>query len=293
MNAKQMPLVCIIMPVYNGENTIHYALNSIVRQTYENWICVIVNDGSTDRTKEILDTIEDKRFKIVHLSHNCGRGAARDEALNRAEGKYLAYLDADDMMHKDKIKTQVEFMESHPEFMLVSCGGITYNDKFKALCTFNLKSFESVNIMQYGQALPLTLGASMARLDHAKIFSYNHKLNVGEDYDYFARYCEGYRYANIGQSLYYYQTGNVTSKKILYYQFSILKSVGVHWKMGLRLKALTLLFTSILKIAAYAFLLLFVKANKLAEIRLGGKITNEMIEEFDQETATIRQLSRI
>lgn len=133
----------------------------------------------------------------------------------------------------------------------------------------------------------------MVRLDHAKIFSYNHKLNVGEDYDYFARYCEGYRYANIGQSLYYYQTGNVTSKKILYYQFSILKSVGVHWKMGLRLKALTLLFTSILKIAAYAFLLLFVKANKLAEIRLGGKITNEMIEEFDQETATIRQLSRI
>lgn len=139
MNAKQIPLVCIIMPVYNGENTIHYALNSIVRQTYENWICVIVNDGSTDRTKEILDSIEDKRFKIIHLSHNCGRGAARDEALNRAEGKYLAYLDADDMMHKDKIKAQVEFMESHPEIMLVSCGGITYNDKFEALCAFRIK----------------------------------------------------------------------------------------------------------------------------------------------------------
>ena len=74
MNAKQIPLVCIIMPVYNVENTILYALNSIVRQTYENWICVIVNDGSTDRTKEILDTIEDKRFKIVHLSHNCEKG---------------------------------------------------------------------------------------------------------------------------------------------------------------------------------------------------------------------------
>lgn len=291
MNAKQMPLVCIIMPVYNGENTIHYALNSIVRQTYENWICVIVNDGSTDRTKEILDSIEDKRFKIVHLSHNCGRGAARDEALNRAEGKYLAYLDADDMMHKDKIKTQVEFMESHPEFMLVSCGGITYNDRFEALCAFRIKSFESVKIMRYGQALPLLPATSMARLDRAKIFSYNHKLDVGEDYDYFARYCEGYRYANIGKPLYYYQTGNVTAKKILYYQFSNLKSIGVYWKMGLRLKAITFLLTGVLKITAYAILLLFVKANKLAEKRSGGKITNEMVETFEQETAVIRQIS--
>lgn len=293
MNAKQMPLVCIIMPVYNGENTILYALNSIVRQTYENWICVIVNDGSTDRTKEILDSIEDKRFKIVHLSHNCGRGAARDEALNRAEGKYLAYLDADDMMHKEKIKTQVEFMESHPEFMLVSCGGITYNDRFEALCAFRIKNFESVKIMRYGQALPLLPATSMTRLDRAKKISYNHKLDVGEDYDYFARYCEGYRYANIGKPLYYYLTGNVTAKKILYYQISNLKSIGVHWKMGLRLKAITLLLTGVLKITAYAILLLFFKANKLAEKRSGGKITNEMVETFEQETAVIRQISRL
>ena len=127
----------------------------------------------------------------------------------------------------------------------------------------------------------------MARLDHAKIFRYNHKLDVGEDYDYFARYCEGYRYANIGRILYYYQTGNVTAKKILYYQFSNLKSIGVHWKMGLRLKAITLLFTSILKIAAYAILLLFVNANKLAEKRLGRKATKEQMDEFEKETATI------
>lgn len=288
MKNKECPLVCLVMPVYNGEKTIRYALASIMRQTYDNWICVIVNDGSTDGTRRILDSISDSRFRIYHMEKNVGRGMARDKALELAEGKYLAYIDADDMMHKDKIGVQVKFLESNPDVCMVSCGCITFDKNFKALRARGLDSFKSANIMRYGQALPLLLPAAMVRLDHAKIFRYNHHLNVGEDYDYFARYCEGYKYANIGMPYYYYQTGNVTARKLLYYQCSSMKKIAIMWQMNLKAKAIGSVMIRSVKLCIYALGLIFVDANVLVNIRGGGKkISMEQRLHYEQERSEI------
>lgn len=288
MKNNECAQVCLVMPVYNGEKTIKYALASILRQTYDNWICVIVNDGSTDSTRQILDSILDPRFRIFHMEKNVGRGMARDKALELAEGKYLAYIDADDMMHKDKIKEQVNFLESNPDIRMVSCGYITFDEDFKAFGACGLNSFESVNIMRYGQALPLLLPSTMVRLDHAKIFHYNHYLDVGEDYDYFARYCEGYKYANIGMPYYYYQIGNVTAKKILYYQCNCMKGIVVKWQMGLKVKAIESVIKKTVKLFIYTFLLMFINANKLANLRGGGKkLSMEQELHYEQEKSEI------
>ena len=64
---RHNPKVCVIMPVYNGEKTIIYALASLLNQSYTNWICVIVNDGSTDSTIQILNSLTDPRFQVYHL----------------------------------------------------------------------------------------------------------------------------------------------------------------------------------------------------------------------------------
>jgi glycosyltransferase involved in cell wall biosynthesis len=288
MKNNEYPLVCLVMPVYNGEKTIKYALASILRQTYDNWICIIVNDGSTDGTRQILDSISDSRFRIYHMEKNVGRGMARDKALELAEGKYLAYIDADDMMHKDKIGVQVKFLESNLDVRMVSCGCITFDKKFEALRICGVDSFKSTNIMRYGQALPLLLPAAMVRLDHAKIFRYNHHLNVGEDYDYFARYCEGYKYANIGMPYYYYQTGNVTAKKLLYYQCSSMKKIAIMWQMNLKAKAIESVMVRSVKLCIYAFLLIFVDANVLVNFRGGGKkISMEQRLHYEQERSEI------
>ena len=84
MKNNEYPLVCLVMPVYNGEKTIKYALASILRQTYDNWICIIVNDGSTDGTRQILDSISDSRFRIYHMEKNVGRGMAKHWNLPKA-----------------------------------------------------------------------------------------------------------------------------------------------------------------------------------------------------------------
>lgn len=286
------PKVCVIMPVYNGEKTIKLALASLLNQSYTNWECVIVNDGSTDGTRSILDSLKDPRFRIFHLNKNCGRGVARDEALKRSEGDYLAYLDADDMMYKDKLKVQVEFLEANPGIRMVSCGCITMNENFEALRASGMTSFMSDNIMKYGQALPLLLGATMVRLDQAKIFSYNHYLDVGEDYDYFARYCEGYRYANIGKPYYYYLTGNVTAKKLMYYQTNALRTDLVIWQRGRRFRAITNIFKRCTKILLYSILIPIIGVDRIVNKR-GNKIevsTAEQ-EEFKKELSTIKSIS--
>ena len=286
------PKVCVIMPVYNGEKTIKLALASLLNQSYTNWECVIVNDGSTDGTRSILDSLKDPRFRIFHLNKNCGRGVARDEALKRSEGDYLAYLDADDMMYKDKLKVQVEFLEANPDIRMVSCGCITMNENFEALRASGMTSFMSDNIMKYGQALPLLLPATMVRLDQAKIFSYNHYLDVGEDYDYFARYCEGYHYANIGKPYYYYLTGNVTAKKLMYYQTNALRTDLVLWQRGRHLKAITNIFKRCTKILLYSILIPIIGVDRIVNKR-GNKIevsTAEQ-EEFKKELSTIKSIS--
>lgn len=288
MNIEFQPLVCIIMPVYNGEKTIHFALASLMQQTYENWICVIVNDGSTDGTIDILDSIRDSRFHIYHLEHNQGRGHARDVALSHAEGKYLAYLDVDDMLHRDKLKIQVEYLEKHPDIRMVGCGCITYDENFEVHNAKRLTSFQSIKIMEYGQALPLSLPTIMVRLDQAKKFNYNHYLDVGEDYDYFARYCEGYKYGNIGKPYYYYQTGTVTAKKLFYYQFNSLRDVVVTWQRGRIFQAIILLTKRCFKIVAYSILIPFLGVKRLVNYRNGQCVSPSQLSEFIEELNHIK-----
>lgn len=293
MNNNDRPKVCIIMPVFNGANTIKFALASILRQSYENWTCVIVNDGSTDETKSILDSIKDTRFHIYHLDRNRGRGYARDVALNHSEGKYLTYLDADDMMHKDKIKQQIDYLEKYNDIWMVGCGYTTFDNNYNALRSNKLSDFQSISNMKYGQALPLLPATIMLRLEYAKKFCYNKYLDVGEDYDYFARYCEGHKFANIGKAYYYYRTGNVTPYKLIYYQFNALKGVVVTWKMGLRVTAFTWFIRRCLKIMAYFILIPIIGTKRIINRREGESITPELLLEYNNEFEFINKLSNI
>ena len=293
MNNNDRPKVCIIMPVFNGANTIKFALASILRQSYENWTCVIVNDGSTDETKSILDSIKDTRFHIYHLDRNRGRGYARDVALNHSEGKYLTYLDADDMMHKDKIKQQIDYLEKYNDIWMVGCGYTTFDNNYNALRSNKLSDFQSISNMKYGQALPLLPATIMLRLEYAKKICYNKELDIGEDYDYLARYCEGHRFANIGKAYYYYRTGNVTPYKLIHYQFNALKGVVVTWKMGLRVTAFTWFIRRCLKIMAYFILIPIIGTKRIINRRKGESITPELLLEYNNEFEFINKLSNI
>ena len=89
-------LVSVMMPVYNASASIPRALASLFAQSYEEWECIVVDDGSTDGSADVVTRCRDSRVRCVRLPENRGRAVARQTALDVANGRYLAFLDADD-----------------------------------------------------------------------------------------------------------------------------------------------------------------------------------------------------
>ena len=193
------------------------AIRSLLFQSYPDWKCVIVNDGSIDATKTILDSLSDRRFKVIHLEKNCGRGAARQIGLDHADGKYLAFLDADDFYHTDKLRKQVEILENNPLIDLVATQLLTYDSKFYPITLRTAKKKSIVVSYKFGDVLPLSMATSMIRMSKAKNIQYNAKLSATEDIDYLSKYLDGGKYLNIPDIMYYYLVTNETTtyRKIL------------------------------------------------------------------------------
>ncbi len=121
-------LVTVITPAYNAERHIRYAIESVINQDYKNWEMLIVDDCSKDNTKQVVQDYskEDNRIKLISIEKNGGVANARNIALRRAKGKYVAFLDSDDLWKPNKLSKQIEFMK-------------------KNNCYFTFSSYELIN----------------------------------------------------------------------------------------------------------------------------------------------------
>lgn len=108
-------LVSIVMPAYNCAHYIGETIQSVLVQTYEDWELLIVDDRSTDNTKQVVDKflLQDNRIRYIELEKNSGVAIARNRGIEEAKGNYIAFLDSDDLWKKDKLEKQVQFMQEH------------------------------------------------------------------------------------------------------------------------------------------------------------------------------------
>lgn len=113
--------VSVIIPTYNREKTILQALQSVLQQTYSNLEVMVVDDGSTDGTADIVNAVEDERVKYIVLEKNGGPSNARNIGVKLAESKWVAFQDSDDCWHKDKLQVQMEYANEHPEYSMIYC----------------------------------------------------------------------------------------------------------------------------------------------------------------------------
>lgn len=128
-----MKLVSIVSPCYNGEGYIERYLRSILAQTYRPLELILVNDGSTDRTGDIILAYQDKLEESqIHLKYitkeNGGLGAAINDGLKYTTGDYLIWPDTDDVLMPESIEKRVNFLEEHPEFGFVYSDGCVYEE---------------------------------------------------------------------------------------------------------------------------------------------------------------------
>lgn len=104
------PLISVVIPTYNREKTILRALNSVLGQTYSNIEVIVVDDGSTDATVQIVGNCADKRIRLICLSRNQGANRARNVGISEAKGEYVAFQDSDDEWMADKLEKQLAYM---------------------------------------------------------------------------------------------------------------------------------------------------------------------------------------
>lgn len=108
-------LLSIITPSYKSERFISQTIESVLAQTYKNWEMIIVDDVSPDNSNEIIEEYikKDSRIKLIKLEKNSGPAVARNRAIEEAQGRYIAFLDADDLWHPEKLEKQLAFMNDN------------------------------------------------------------------------------------------------------------------------------------------------------------------------------------
>lgn len=115
-----VPKVTVLMTVYNGEKFLRKAVESVLGQTFEDFELLIINDGSTDRTAEVLHGFQDPRVRIFGNRENLGVYHSANRGLKLAQGEYVARIDADDVALPRRVEEQVAYLDTHPDVGLVA-----------------------------------------------------------------------------------------------------------------------------------------------------------------------------
>ncbi|MBX3328797.1 MAG: glycosyltransferase family 2 protein [Nitrospira sp.] len=143
MNA---PLVTVAMSAYNASETIGLALRSILTQTYQNWELILIDDGSTDQTREIVSCIQDSRVRFIQEpSGNMGLASRLNQCVRLARGRYIARMDADDVAYPQRLERQVQFLEEHRDIDLLGTGAVIFRGEGEIIgCYPTASSHEAI-----------------------------------------------------------------------------------------------------------------------------------------------------
>jgi hypothetical protein len=211
------PLISVVMPLFNAADTVLFALASLQAQTCENWECVIVDDGSSDNSRHIIQTVCDSRIQYHRLDRNRGRGYARQRALEIAQGRYIAFLDADDWIYPDKLLCQAEIFVAEPELAIVSTGMAISNMEGQLVGVRSVGKSGPVShppLKHLGMP-PLAFAPSMIVAELAKTTGFDPSFPIAEDVDFLCRAMSGKRYAVLPVPLYVYrEQGSATLAKV-------------------------------------------------------------------------------
>ena len=211
-----MPLVSVVMPSYNRANFVGNAIDSILNQTYNDFEFIIVDDGSTDSTSEVLQKYAAKDKRVVLLrQNNQGAAAARNAGVDKAKGKYIAFMDDDDISLPNRLDKQVAFLEKYPDYSacicemkLIDMNGKPIDNQPYIFCEWEYYSLER-DPYKNKQTIEYVLGAMVCLTRESFINCNGYRLTdhlIVEDLDLTLRFLRKYKGACIGGEYLYLYT---------------------------------------------------------------------------------------
>jgi len=196
-----IPIVSVIMSVYNGERFLCEAIDSILNQSFSNFEFIIINDGSTDKSGDILESYDDARIRVIHqekqhLTKSLNMG------LRIARGKYIARMDADDIAMPTRLEEQVSFLDSHSDIAVVGCWAFLIDGTGKILkqLTFPCNDREIRRALIYTNPI-IHPGVVIRKEALIKVNLYREEFKYAQDRDLWFRIMEHYKLANLPRFL--------------------------------------------------------------------------------------------
>jgi glycosyltransferase involved in cell wall biosynthesis len=232
MKNNEYPFVSILMPTYNCAEFIVEAIESVISQELLNWELLILDDGSTDNTKLLVENYikSDSRIKYFFEENNKGVSFQLNKGTQISLGKYICRIDADDYFHKDKLLIQFNFLEKHSETMLCTTNYTEINNNtgekkiIKGPTCYNQIKIELIKDL-------IVCGASFfCRKEIFKEFSFNENIVIGEDYDFISKIALEYKIDNISENLYFYRKhGNSLVDNRANWDDSIIEQIQLYY----------------------------------------------------------------
>ncbi|WP_299824562.1 glycosyltransferase family A protein [uncultured Pontibacter sp.] len=208
--------VSIVMPAYNAANTIAESIESVLRQSYQNWELIIVNDCSKDNTVQIINRYiaQHDNIKLIDLEVNQGPCLARNIGIKCATGDYICFLDSDDLWHPSKLELQTSFHHQHPykishtNFIFFNGNGIVRRP-WKNLIQLGMKKSGKLLDQLYQENVVGILTVMVKRDILLDLGGFDPEIPALEDYDLWIRIAEaGYEYGYIDKKLADYRVVN-------------------------------------------------------------------------------------
>ena len=201
-NGLKYPAISVVMSVYNGETYLRAAIDSILSQTFSDFEFIIINDGSTDNTRDILESLSDPRVRLFN-QENIGLTKSLNRGLKQSKGRYIARMDADDISCPHRFEKQFDFLEKNNDYAVVGSFIKVINNKSKIIYTIEKPvSYSEIkehlkhdNCIAHGSAL-------FRKKCIFDVGLYDESIRTAQDYDLFVRLSEKYKLANIPEYLY-------------------------------------------------------------------------------------------
>jgi glycosyltransferase involved in cell wall biosynthesis len=206
------PLVSIASAFYNTGPRLLDMVKSIFRQSFSDWELILLDDGSTDDSLELAKSIDDSRVRVFSSDRNLGIPTSLNKLTDLSRGKYISRMDSDDMSGRTRIEKQVQFMESHPDIDVISCGKVSLDEndnpighRFAGVTHEEICKrpglIGKICYPEYGMCHPV-LFAGRSWFEKNR---YNEAISRSSDYELFLRTHQTSRYANIPEPLFYYR----------------------------------------------------------------------------------------
>lgn len=197
-------LVSIGMPVYNGEKYIKVAINSVLNQTYTNFELIITDDGSNDKTLELIKEYKDDRIIVISENRNRGISYRLNQQIDLARGKYFIRMDADDIMFPDRIEKQIQYLEAHPKVDVVGSKVIVIDENNKIIGERgSVTPITSINQLFFSTRFihPTVAG----KTSWFKKWKYRNIVSGCEDFDLWIRSYHDSIFVDMPESLVFYR----------------------------------------------------------------------------------------